>query len=109
MTTFLYVLASVALTGGAITALPPIFRFVKAVGQMPGVLERVVYEFSPNHGHSLRDSVDRIESTLTDHTQQDAEKFEHIYIALKELADLRAVLSPGGDPTLGSVQDTKET
>jgi len=63
------VLASIALLGAAVTALPPIWRlfckivgglwvFLRTAAKAPIVLDRMYTEFAPNHGGSMRDAID---------------------------------------------------
>lgn len=70
------ILGAIALTGAAVTALPPIWRFfVRVCGAMwfflnaavkaPLVIGRILEEFSPNGGGSMRDSIDKLNKTTT--------------------------------------------
>lgn len=55
-----------AVLGGIIvagTALPFIWRFVKAAARVPFIAEAILHEFSPNGGGSLRDSIDGLSVT----------------------------------------------
>lgn len=61
MTALFAVLGGVILLAGAIKALPVVWSFVKAAAKAPVLIERVVAEFQPNGGGSMRDAVNRIE------------------------------------------------
>lgn len=50
-------MAGLVLFGAAVRALPAVWGFVKAAARVPIVAERIMHEFSPNSGDSLRDKV----------------------------------------------------
>ena len=54
------ILAGVVLLAAAIAAVPTLWRALRAAARVPSILEGVAAEFSPNGGHSLRDSIDRL-------------------------------------------------
>lgn len=58
------VLGGIILLGGAVKAAPAVWQFVKAAGRAPIVLERLYVEFSPNGGGTMRDAMDRLETSV---------------------------------------------
>lgn len=58
------VLGGIILLGGAVKAWPAVWSFVKALASMPLTVERVIHEFRPNGGNSLRDRVDRLTTDM---------------------------------------------
>lgn len=46
--------------GAFASALPPVWRFVRATAKVPSMIESIVHEFSPNSGSSMRDAINRL-------------------------------------------------
>lgn len=103
------ILGATALLGAAVTALPPIWRFVKAAAKVPQVVEGILDEFTPNGGGTLRDGLDRLErmtvrleegvlanaTLLAEHTQRDDLNFDRQEEAVTRIHEL--IGEPGPD------------
>lgn len=69
-------------------ALKPVWQAFSEALQHVKILSTIAHEFHPNSGTSLRDAVDRIESTLQEHLQLDANNMNEIYAQLSEVGNI---------------------
>ncbi len=72
----LLLLGAVAVVGAAAAAVPVIWRAIRAMAKVPGILDGVAAEFTPNGGSSLKDGINRLASAAEQQTKAFNEHIE---------------------------------